>query len=135
MKFIDFGKQLAKPVKFIKQNTAFLPKPIQQAVVFAVIFAGLPLFLVGFIFLRILNGTPVEDISTTNEIEYNLNNIENTVSEIEDDSEVSKPEDLWDVIAYQDENQVDGYRNGDYGYGLYVGGYFFPTDENGDLEI
>ncbi|STY64136.1 Uncharacterised protein [Mannheimia haemolytica] len=44
MKFIDFGKQLAKPVKFIKQRTAFLPKPLQQAVVFAVIFAGLPCF-------------------------------------------------------------------------------------------
>lgn len=53
MKFIDFGKQLAKPVKFIKQNTAFLPKPIQQAVTFAVIFAGLPLFILGFFILRI----------------------------------------------------------------------------------
>lgn len=125
MKFIDFGKQLAKPVKFIKQNTAFLPKPIQQAVVFAAIFAGFPMFLVGFIFLRILNGTPVEDISTTNEIEYNLNNIENTVSEIEDDSEVSKPEDLWDVIAYQDENQVtDGYRDGYNGFGFYFGDWY-----------
>lgn len=70
MKFIDFGKQLAKPVKFIKQRTAFLPKPLQQAVVFAVIFAGLPLFLVGFTVLRILNGTPVEDIST-NDVAYN----------------------------------------------------------------
>ncbi|HDL5729929.1 TPA: hypothetical protein PXE68_001766, partial [Mannheimia haemolytica] len=53
MKFIDFGKQLANPVKFIKQNTAFLPKPIQQVVVFAVIFAGLPLFILGFFILRI----------------------------------------------------------------------------------
>ncbi|HDL1262131.1 TPA: hypothetical protein PWU92_002505 [Mannheimia haemolytica] len=134
MKFIDFGKQLAKPVKFIKQRTEFLPKPIQQAVVLTVIFAGFPAFLVGFTVLRILNGTPAKDIST-NEVAYNLKDLKNTVNEIEDNNEDSKPEDLWDVIAYQDENQVDGYRNGDYGYGLYVGGYFFPTDENGDLEI
>lgn len=52
MKFIDFGKQLAKPVKFIKQNTAFLPKPIQQAVTFTVILAGLPLFILGFFIIR-----------------------------------------------------------------------------------
>ncbi|HHW7546362.1 TPA: hypothetical protein ACU203_002067 [Mannheimia haemolytica] len=123
MKFIDFGKQLAKPVKFIKQNTAFLPKPIQQAVVFAAIFAGFPMFLVGFTVLRILNGTPVEDIST-NDVAYNPNHVENTVNEIEDDSEDSKPEDLWDVIADQDENQLDGYRDGYFGYGLYQGGYF-----------
>ncbi|HDL6308737.1 TPA: hypothetical protein PXD51_000670, partial [Mannheimia haemolytica] len=116
-------KQLAKPVKFIKQRTAFLPKPLQQAVVFAVIFAGLPLFLVGFTVLRILNGTPVEDIST-NDVAYNPNHVENTVNEIEDDSEDSKPEDLWDVIADQDENQLDGYRDGYFGYGLYQGGYF-----------
>lgn len=53
MKFIDFGKQLAKPIKFIKQRTIFLPKSLQQAVVFAVIFAGLPLFILGFFILRI----------------------------------------------------------------------------------
>lgn len=127
MKFIDFGKQLAKPVKFIKQRTAFYQNRYNK-LSFCGDFCRTSLVLVGFTVLRILNGTPVEDIST-NDVAYNPNHVENTVNEIEDDSEDSKPEDLWDVIADQDENQLDGYRDGYFGYGLYQGGYFVKDEK------
>lgn len=122
MKFIDFGKQLAKPVKFIKQHTAFLPKPIQQAATFAMIFAGLPVFLVGFTVLRVLNGTLAEDIST-NEVAYNLNGLENTINEIGDDSES-------DIFSISEANTEDGYRDGYDGFGVYMNGILFEDDND-----
>lgn len=53
MKFANFGEQLAKPVKFIKERSAFLPKPIQRIVILLSMFVGLPVFLIGFLVLRI----------------------------------------------------------------------------------
>lgn len=126
MKFIDFGKQLAKPIKFIKQRTVFLPKPLQQAVVFLSIIITLPVFLIGFMILQVLT----KPDSTVSYTEENLDS-----RTYLDDSEDSKLEDLWNTVAYQAENQVDGYRDGQFGFGFYVGDYLISVDETGDLEL
>lgn len=109
MKFIDFGKQLAKPVKFIKQNTAFLPKPIQQVVVFAVIFTGLPLFILGFFILRIW---AYKHISLYSEYKDMAN------SEIS-----SKDTDLKSLFSDDEEQEDDEYQYGYDGPGIYLGNY------------
>lgn len=114
MKFIDFGKQLAKPVKFIKQNTAFLPKPIQQAVTFAVIFAGLPLFILGFFILRIW---AYKHISLYSEYKDMAN------SEIS-----SKDTDLKSLFSDDEEQEYDGYRDGYDGPGIYLGDWRVDTE-------
>ncbi|HDL5500788.1 TPA: hypothetical protein PXD29_002686, partial [Mannheimia haemolytica] len=107
--FIDFGKQLANPVKFIKQNTAFLPKPIQQVVVFAVIFAGLPLFILGFFILRIW---AYKHISLYSEYKDMAN------SEIS-----SKDTDLKSLFSDDEEQEDDEYQYGYDGPGIYLGNY------------
>lgn len=116
MKFIDFGKQLAKPVKFIKQNTAFLPKPIQQAVTFTVILAGLPLFILGFFIIRMW---AYKHISLYSEYKDMAN------SEIS-----SKDTDLKSLFSDDEEQEYDGYRDGHSGFGLYIGDCLVDLDED-----
>lgn len=114
MKFLNFGKQLAKPVKFIQQHTAFLPTPIQQAVTFTVIFAGLPLFILGFFILRIW---AYKHISLYSEYKDMAN------SEIS-----SKDTDLKSLFGDDEEQESDGYRDGYDGFGLYLGDWRVDTE-------
>ncbi|MDX3903952.1 hypothetical protein AB6W79_10805 [Pasteurella multocida] len=122
MKFIDFGKQLAKPIKFIKQRTVFLPKPLQQAVVFAVIFAGLPLFILGFFILRIW---AYKHISLYSEYK-NMSDKTQCLYPYHMDYEVDSELDGFDFIA-------DGFHSaGPQGEGYYENGFRMPeyTDDD-----
>lgn len=116
MKFDDFGKQLAKPVKFIKERSAFLPKPIQQIVIFTVVFAGLPVFLIGFLLLRMW--------------EYKNVSLYNEYQDVANAEASHNHTDLKSLFFDNKEQEYDGYRDGHSGFGLYIGDHLVDLDED-----